>query len=163
MASGATLLTFLPRSFELPASDAAAPHVRNQHPTLKFDDATNESVIFSGIMPRHYGGGGITVYIHYAMSSASSGTVDWDAAFERIGSGQQDIDSDGFAAAQSADDNTVPGTCGHVAVAPIAFAEGAQMDSIAAGELFRLKITRDAASDNAAGDAELVAVELKET
>jgi hypothetical protein len=41
------------------------------------------------------------------------------------------------------------------------------MGSIAVGELFRIKIRRDAddtsATDNAAGDAELNAVEIKET
>lgn len=39
------------------------------------------------------------------------------------------------------------------------------MDSLAAGEAFRLKVTRDAdnASDTMAGDAELIGVEIKET
>jgi len=45
----------------------------------------------------------------------------------------------------------------------VAFTDGAQMDSVAVGELFRIKVTRDAASDDAAGDAELHAVEIKET
>jgi dTDP-4-dehydrorhamnose 3,5-epimerase len=36
------------------------------------------------------------------------------------------------------------------------------MDSVAVGELFRLSVTRDAASDDAAGDLELHAVELRE-
>jgi len=39
------------------------------------------------------------------------------------------------------------------------------MDSVAAGELFRIKVTRDAdnESDDMAGDAELSAVEIRET
>ena len=37
------------------------------------------------------------------------------------------------------------------------------MDSVAVGEAFRLKITRDAASDDATGDAEILAVEIRET
>jgi hypothetical protein len=32
----------------------------------------------------NYGGGGVAVYIHYAMTSATSGDVDWDVAFEKI-------------------------------------------------------------------------------
>jgi hypothetical protein len=163
MASGDTLLIFTPLHNEPPASNFATLDVRNQHPVLDFDAATNESTIFSAVMPRNYGGGGITVYLHYAMTSATSGDVDWDAAFERIGDGQQDIDSDGFAATKSADNNTVPGTCGHVDIVNIAFSNGAEIDSIAVGEAFRLKITRDAVSDTAAGDAELLFVELKET
>ena len=80
-----------------------------------------------------------------------------------IGDQQQDIDSDGFAAVQSVDNTTVPATSGNVDVVSIAFTDGAQMDSVAVGESFRLKVTRDAASDTATGDAELVKVEIRET
>jgi hypothetical protein len=137
--------------------------VRSQRPVLDFDASTNESAVFGGVMPRHYGGGGITVYLHYAMTTATSADVDWDAAFERIGDQQQDIDSDGFASAKSVDNTTVPGTSGLVDVVSIAFSDGAEIDNIASGEGFRLKVTRDAASDTATGDAELLFVELKET
>jgi len=36
------------------------------------------------------------------------------------------------------------------------------MDSVAAGEQFRLKLTRDAASDDATGDAEVHVIRLVE-
>lgn len=163
MASGDTLLVFTPLHNEPPASNQATLDTRNQHPVLDFDATTNESAVFSSVMPRHYGGGGVTVYIHYAMSSATSGDIDWDVAWERIGDQQQDLDSDGFAAVNSADDTTVPGTLGLVDIVNVAFTDGADMDSVAVGEGFRLKVTRDAASDTAAGDAELLFVELKET
>lgn len=163
MASGDTLLVFVPQSNEPPASNPATLDIRNQHPVLDFDSTTNEDAIFSGVMPRHYGGSGVTVYLHYAMSSATSGDVDWDVAFERIGDQQQDIDSDGFAAANSVDNTTVPGTSGLVDIASVTFTDGADMDSIAVGEGFRMKATRDAASDTAAGDAELRFIEIKET
>jgi hypothetical protein len=97
------------------------------------------------------------------MTSAEANTIDWDIAFERIGDQQLDIDGDSFAAVNSVDNTTVPGTTGLVDVVSIAFTDGADMDSVAAGELFRLKITRDAASDDAAGDAELHAIEIRET
>jgi hypothetical protein len=163
MASGDTLLVFGPLNNEPPSSNPATLDMRNLHPVLDFDAGTNESAVFTGVMPQHYDGGGVTVKIHYAMSSATSGDVDWDAAFERIGDQQQDIDSDSFAAVNSQDDTTVPGTSGLVDVVSITFEDGADMDSVAAGEAFRLKITRDAANDTAAGDAELVAVEIQET
>jgi hypothetical protein len=97
------------------------------------------------------------------MSSATSGTIDWDAAWERIGDQQLDIDADSFAAANSVDNTTVPGTSGLVDIVTITFTDGADMDSVAVGELFRLKITRDATNDDATGDAELLALEIKET
>lgn len=163
MASGDTLVIFTPLHNEPPASNAATIDLRNQHPVLDFDASTNESAVFSSVMPRHYAGGGVTVYVHYAMTTATSGDVDWDVAWERIGDQQQDIDSDGFAAVNSVDNTTVPGTSGNVDIVNVTFTDGADMDSVAVGEGFRLKITRDAVSDTAAGDAELRFVEVKET
>ena len=163
MASGDTLLVFFPRQSDPVTSNFATIDTRNNHPVLDFNDTTNEDAVFTGFMPRAYAGGGVTLSIGYSMSTATTGDIDWDAAFERIGDQQQDIDSDGFAAANSVDNTTVPGTSGRVDVVTIAFTDGADMDSVAAGELFRLKITRDAASDTASGDAELHFVEVKET
>ena len=163
MASGDTLLLFTPLHGEPPASNPATLDLRNQHPVLDFDASTNESIVFSSVMPQAYDGGGVTVYLHYAMSSATSGDVDWDAAFERIGDQQLDIDSDSFAAVNSVDNTTVPGTSGNVDVVSIPFTDGADMDDVAAGEGFRLKVTRDAANDTATGDAELLFVEIRET
>lgn len=163
MASGNTLLVFQPHDNEPPASNYATIDQRNGHLVLDFDASTNESAVFGGVMPQHYGGGGVTVYLHYAMSSATSGDVDWDVAFERVGDQQQDIDSDSFSAVNSVDNTTVPATSGNVDVVSVAFTDGADMDSVAAGEYFRIKVTRDAASDTAAGDAELVAVEIRES
>ena len=164
MASGNTLLIFTPQNNEPPASDYATFDTRNSHLVLDFNDATpNESAVFSAIMPRNYAGSGLTVYLHYAMTSATSGDIDWDVSFERIGDQQQDLDTDGFAAVQSIDNVTVPGTSGLVDIVSIAFTDGAQMDSIAVGESFRMKVTRDGIADSASGDAELLAIEIKET
>lgn len=164
MASSDTLLQFSPLHNEPPSSNAATFDSRNGHFCLDFDASTNEYAIFSAIMPQHYAGTtGVTVYIHYAMSSAVADTVDWDAEFERIGDQQLDVDGDSFAAANSVDNTTVPGTAGLVDVVSIAFLDGADMDSVAAGELFRLRISRDAVNDDATGDAELYGIEIRET
>ncbi|NIQ10453.1 MAG: hypothetical protein GWO10_16275, partial [candidate division Zixibacteria bacterium] len=50
-----------------------------------------------------------------------------------------------------------------VDIVNVTFTDGADMDSIAVGEGFRMKITRDATNDTATGDAELRFVEIKET
>ena len=163
MASGDSLILFHPYNNEPPAANYATLDTRNGHVVLDFDPTTNESAVFSAIMPRNYAGGGITVYIHYAMTSAEADTVDWDVAFERIGDGLLDIDGDSFAAVNSVDNTTVPGTTGLVDIVSVAFTDGADMDSVAVGEAFRLQIIRDAISDDAGGDAELVIVEIKET
>ncbi len=163
MATGNTLLCFYPGDNEPPSTNFATIDARNGHPCLDFDTTTQEVAIFTGIVPRNYAGGGITVYIHYAMTSAESGTVGWDISFERVGDGQQDIDLDSFATAQTVTAVTVPATTGLVDIVNVAVTNGANMDSIAVGELFRLRVRRDVANDTGAGDAELLAVELKET
>lgn len=164
MASGDTLLIFTPQHNEPTASNAATLDTRNQHLVLDFDDTTNEDGVFRAVMPQSYAGTtGVTVYLHYAMTSATSGDIDWDVAFERVSDSIQDIDSDGFAAVNSVDNTTVPATSGHVDVVSVAFTDGADMDSVTAGDGFRMKVTRDAASDTASGDAELWAVEIRET
>jgi hypothetical protein len=163
LSSGNTLLVFKPQDNEPPSSNYATLDLRNGHLVLDFDTTTGEAAIFTGVMPRHYAGGGVTVYIHYAMTSATTGTCGWLVAFERIGDGQQDIDSDGFASDQTVTAVTVPGTSGNVGIVNVAVTDGANIDSIAVGEAFRLRVRRDVANDTAAGDAELVAVELKET
>ena len=165
MAAGDTLIILGPYNNEPPAANYATLDTRNLHPVLDYDDTTDEAAVFTAVLPRSYAGGGLTVYIHYAMTSAVADDVIWQVAIERIGDGVQDIDADGFAAAQDSGPITVPGTSGLVDIAMVAFTDGAQMDSLAVGEAFRLKINRDAnaGGDTAVGDAELVAVEIRET
>lgn len=162
MASGDTLLVFTPFHNEPPSASVALLDTRNQHPVLDF--ALTEIAVFSAVMPRHYDGGGVTVYLHYAMTTAEADDIKLETAFERIGDQQQDIDADGFAAAQDTGDITVPGTSGLVDIVSTTHTDGAQMDSIAIGEGFRLKVTRVAVSGtDATGDLELVFIEIKES
>lgn len=164
MATGETLVVFRAGEQDpTPTSNFASLDTRNGHPVLDFDATTQETAIWSGVLPRHYAAGGITVYLHWSATTATTGTIGFDVAFERIGDGQQDIDADGFATAQTVTAATVPATSGHVDITNVAVTNGANIDSLAVGEAFRLRVRRDVASDTAAGDAELLAVELKET
>lgn len=163
MASGNTLYVFTPQANQPPAAAYATPDVRNAILVQDFDASADESMVFVGKLPRNYAGGGLTVAIEAMHSSATSGVSRWLAQFERMNT---DADADSFAAAQSAP-MTANGTSGIPSSCEIAFTNGAQMDSLAVGESFRLKITRDAdgtsGTDDATGDAELVTVEIRET
>jgi len=163
MASGNSLFVAYPADNEPPSSNGATLDLRNLHPTLDFDTTTQESAIFTALMPQHYAGGNIVVYIGYSMTSATSGTCGWDVTIERIGDSQQDVDADGWATAKTVTAVTVPGTSGHVDVVNATLTAGAtDTDSVAAGELFRIRVRRDVANDNAAGDAEFHFLELRE-
>ena len=164
MASGDTLGIFDPKHNEPPVTNPATPDLRNGHSVLDFDTTTQEIAIFKGVMPRHYAGGGITVYVHASLSSAISGTLGWDVTFERVSPLQQDIDSDGWATAQTITAATVPGTSGNVDVLSVAITAGAAgTDGITAGDGFRVRLRRDVANDTAAGDGEFWAMEMKES
>jgi hypothetical protein len=166
MASGDTLLVFTPLHNEPPSSAFATLDLRNGHPVLDFDGSADEEAVFSGVLPRHYDGGGLSVVLHVAFSSATSGSSRWQAAVERIDAGGLDVDADSFAAFQSSG-TSAPGASGQVATCTIDLTDGAQIDGLAAGEAFRLKLRRDAdgtsGTDDITTDAELVMVEMKET
>lgn len=147
---------------EAPSTNAATLDSRNGHPVLDFDTTTSEATYFHGVLPNDYAGGGLTVYVWCALTSATSGTVGWLVSIERIDVSSLDIDADSFASAQTITAATVPGTSGQVLKMHVDISSGANMDSLAAGELFRLKIARDTANDTAAGDAELLRVMMIE-
>lgn len=166
MASGDTLMVFTPLAYEPPATNYATLDTRNAHPVLDFDAAAaTEAAVWTGVLPRNYAGGGITIYLHWAATSATSGNVIWQSSFEYISDSSLDIDSDGFATAVTWSAAATSGTSGIVTVTNQAHTDGAQIDSIVVGASFRLKIERlgSNASDTMSGDAELVAIELKET
>lgn len=166
MATGDSLHTFVPAGHEPPAANYATLDLRNAHPVLDFDPTTDESVYFTDVLNRRYGGGGLTLTLIWAATTATTGTCRWEAAFERIDEAGLDIDADSFAATQSAGE-AAPAASGVTQYTAITFTAGAQMDNLAVGEAFRLLIRRDAdgttGTDDMAGDAELLAVEMRET
>ena len=163
MSSNDTLCWFTPQMNEAPQSNYATLDLRNGHLVLDFDDSTQETAMFSAVMPRAYAGNGVTVYLHWGATTAIVGTGGWDVSFEQISDSAQDIDSDGFATAQTVTAATVPGTSGQFKITSVAITDGANMDSVTAGEGFRIRIRRDVSADTAVGDLELMYVEIKET
>lgn len=162
MASGNTLVSVGPLSNEPPSSNYATIGSRNGHPTLQFDDTTGWAAIFTLVMPQHYSNTtGVTVLIN-ATAVATSGTMGWLIAFERNGSAF-DIDADGFASDQTVTAVTVPGTSGFTLQTSLAITKGANMNSVVAGDQFRLRITRDVANDTAVGNTEIMSAEIRET
>lgn len=162
MATGDTLAVFTPTHNEPTTVNSATLDVRSDHLVLDFDDSTDEYAVFSAILPRQYKGGGLTVTLIWAASTATTGNVEWTVRFERLQEGADDLDSDSFATAQTAIVATAS-TSGQVKYTEIAFTNS-EIDGLLTGERFRLKITRNAngAGDTMTGDAELAAVEIRE-
>lgn len=155
-----TLAVFTPLDNQPPASSYATLDTRNSVAVLDFDDGgTNESAVFVGVIPEGADlTSGIKVRIIWAATSATSGDCRWGVQFER---GTTDIDSDSFDSATEAH-STTNGTSGIVTVTEIT---ATSIDSLVAGDLFRLKVYRDssdAVNDTMTGDAELVTVEVQQ-
>ena len=166
MASGDSLVAFTALHNEPPSANFATLDARNAIPVLDFDDATDETAEFGGFMPRNYDGGGVTVTIGWMFTTSGTpgtDTCEWDVAFKSVTDDADDLDTKAYAAVNSVT-ATSASADGEVAYDTITFTNGADMDSVAAGEYFRMKVMRDAASGTASpGDAELLFVEIKET
>lgn len=163
MASGDLLAAFTPLGYEPPTTNYAQVGSRNSHPTLDFDTTTQETAIWSGVMPPNYAAGNLVVAVVWCAATATTGTIGWDATFERIDAGTLDIDADSFATAQTITAATVSATSGVTSATTVTCTAGSTgTDSVAAGDPFRLRIRRDVANDTAAGDAQIVLVTVKE-
>lgn len=164
MPSGQTMAVFTPAAAVPPNAAFATFDTRNRHVVLDFDAAVDESTLFPGFLSRNYTANGITATLVWLASTANTGVCRWAVAFERHQDETTDLDADSFAAAKTVN-ATAPGVSGQPQYTEIAFANGAEIDALLAGESFRLKVTREAtnAADTMAGDAELLRVELRET
>lgn len=156
-----------------PGSNPATPDVRvggsspaESFPVYDFDAATDEMLDFHGVL-KGYDGGGLTVEIKWAASTATSGNVVWQGAFRRIADDAEDIDSAHTYDYNNGGQDLAPSAAGELSYDDLTFADGADMDSLADGEEFIFRLRRDAdstaATDDMAGDAELVSVIIRET
>lgn len=175
MASADSLLVFTALNNEPPDADYAtldtilttsADEPDDIVPVLDFDPgATNELASFGAFMPSQYAGTtGLTVTLVWC-SEATTGNVKWDVAFKSYTDNVDSLVGKAYAAVQSTTVATA-GTARVVSYDSITFTDGAQIDSITAGEYFRMAVTRDsadAADTMNANDAELIAVYIKET
>lgn len=130
--------------------------VVQNRPYWAFDAATVEGLRSKAFqMPAAYTGTGtLKLDIFYAMANATSGKVDFEASVEAITPDDAtDTDAaESFDTANAANE-TVPGTAGYMSVLTITLTN---KDSVAAGDMVRIKLERDAddgTDDTATGDA----------
>lgn len=168
MASGDPVV--LIHEVSIPGANGAAPgvHTGGSTPAEKincwlFDAATIEYLDFLCEL-RGYGGGGLSFVILWMSAAQTTGVVRWRIAMRRLQDDAEDLDS-----AQTYDFNTVDATTANVAgeqdYAALTFTDGADMDSVANGEFFILRVSREAnhANDTLTGDAEFITVSGRET
>lgn len=160
MASGQLLRTFHPVQTEPPSTNYAILYKATERWCLEYSGTSSRGAMFTSILPAIYSGGGITVRIWYTTTSSVTGDIDWDVSFERIDD-VQDLTASGFASSISSDGNAL--TSKTPKIVDIACTDGAQIDSIEIGELFRFRLERDAPSDGCTATARVWGIGLFET
>lgn len=157
----ATRFVGTPFAAEFPATNFPQLTLSNRRPVLGFDAATDETAYWTFAAPQGFTGT-VTAVITYAMASATSGNIYWQAALEAITDGDA-TDTDAATSFDTANsgNGAVPGTAGYIDQITITMTNA---DSVAAGDYVRLSVNRDAdnASDTATGDALLLSVELRD-
>lgn len=173
MASGNTLLLLTPAASTPPGTvyatlgvivGASSPTEAFQ--TLEFDDTTVEYADFHGLqMPSSYAGGGVTLTFQSA-AAANTNTYVLSAAFRKIDDDAEDLDTTAF----TYDYNntgaiTAPSVVGETTEDTLTFTDGADMDSVAAGNFFSLRVRRvpTDGSDTLTGDVRILSIAIKET
>lgn len=162
----ATRAAFSPLDAEFASANApqlTTIHTTARRPVLGFDATADETAYFTGVAPQGLTGA-MTAVLTVAFASATSGAARWQVALEAVTAG----DATDLDAAESYDtDNSAgvsaPATAGYIVQVSVTLTNA---DSIAAGDLFRLRVRRDAdgtsGTDDATGDAYLLAVELRD-
>lgn len=104
----------------------------------------------------------LTAVVTYRMPSATANNIKGRIALEAISDGDA-VDTDSassFATDNDSGDVAVPGTAGHIDQFSITLTNN---DSIAAGDLVRLRFTRiTPTGTEASGDMEILAIELRD-
>ena len=163
----ATRAVFTPFAAEMdltnfPQLQLLTPGTGNiRRPVLSFDAATSEACFWTSLASQGLTGT-LTAVISYVMASATTGNVVFRVQIEAITDGDA-TDLDAASSFDTANSATVavPGTAGFIDQAAITLTTN---DSLAVADYFRLRLDRDAAnaSDTAAGDCHVLAVEFRD-
>lgn len=144
-------------AFEAISGGTPSLDVRNNQKVIGLDDATIEGVIFRGVLSSAYqSGSNATLKVRGYAATATTGNARIRISFEAQSG--QDIDSDGFASTVEAN-AAADATSGKYFEATFSTLSNANMDTIAAGDMFRLKVERvgnDGTNDTMTGDFQLV-------
>jgi hypothetical protein len=153
-----TYAVFTPLDAQPPATNFATLDTRVDIAVLEFDAGTEESTTFVGVMPEGASlGSGLKVRLHWMSLDQTSNSVVWGVQFQEL---IDDVDTAAYDTEQTGTTATSGSGAGTVNVTEITITT---IDSVSAGDAFRLKVARKAAdgSDTMSNDAQLIAVEVR--
>lgn len=148
---------------QIPAASTSVKGSRFDHPVVLFDDTLVEHAFVSSVLPDTYNGNGIDIVIWWTSASTTNNVV-WQTTFESHTPDTDDLDSDSYATGVVSATTDTPGSAGVLVSHTHSHTDGAQIDNLAAGESFRLRVGRVGSngSDTLTGDVELYKLTMHE-
>lgn len=143
--------------------DSTAPaglDYENDAPKVLFDDTTPEGIYWQFRMPSDYSSA-LALKLVYTMASATTGTIEFEVSVWAASDNESAVTLSYDTVNNGSE--AVPGTAGLTSDLSITLTNA---DSVAAGDLVRVKLFRDAndaTNDTATGDLELWAASLEYT
>jgi hypothetical protein len=156
-AASKTYAVCLPGEYNSPAANYATWTTRNTTQVLAFNDTTLYTALWQKLMPEGANlASGLLINIAFVPATAATGAVVWGVAVERTSASS--IDTDSFDTAASGTVTVTSSTVPTSVSIPLTTIGGT-----APGDVYRLRVYRDAgnAADTMAGDAQLIAVEIR--
>ncbi len=152
-----------PNAAEFPSANFPAKetiHTTARRPVLWFDTTTAETCYWTIPAPQGLTGTMVAV-VSFVMASATSGTFAVDISIEAVTTADAlDLDAaEGFDSVNGAESGDVADTVGHMVQLSVTLTN---QDSVAAADYVRVRLARDVAEDDAAGDAGVLLVELRD-
>lgn len=163
MAQSDTLVVLPALAAELPSSGHATFDARADVPVLVFAKSGTPTAEFGFLLPQTNGAAQtppLKVVIVWMATSATSGTVKWQASFKSFTDDADDLDTKSYATAKTVTSTTAD-NAGEIKYSEIAFTN-AEAGDLARGEYGRLRLQRDQANDTMTGSAEVLALEIRE-
>lgn len=164
MATGTIILPI--QCAKLPATASAALDGSELNYRALYDATTDESLFWQFRMPADYASG-LTAKIQFSMNSTQAATryIEWEVLVMAVTPGDAaDIVTDSYDTTNAANKDVSSLTAGYLVELSISLSN---VDSLAAGDYIKIKLTRDAngtnGTDSATGDAEVVAFSLEYT
>lgn len=145
-----------------PPTDVLETAVSPNRQGLAFGDGTDQKCAWSFRMPDEYSGGNLSVVLECSPAGANtSKTFDYDVEIEaHTPADNDDLGADSYDTANNVTNISVPDTADQHFTAPSGTLSN--VDSVAAGDLCRLRVTRKASTDDAVGDINVWAAQLLE-
>ena len=120
--------------------------------------SNNSYLDFVGVMPDYYSGGGVTCTVIWSYNTTSASSPLWYASFRAMPDDVEDLDLNHSYSYNSVSAG-IPSVVGEIGYDIITFTDGADMDNLAAGELFNFRIYSFVATHV----MKLLAIHVKET